>query len=140
MTPEKTKHAQILTYAGILPFVSCAVLGIYTDQLGSLDLNHALITYGAVIASFIAGIHWGVYLLKDASLNLFLHSNIAALIAWIPALLMVSGSALILIFCFIYLLFLDRRLFKNNILDNWFMRLRFNATIIVVISLCLSYL
>ena len=54
----------VLTYAGTLPFIACTlclVMNIRTVPiLGSVD--HILTVYGIIIATFLAGSHWGQHL------------------------------------------------------------------------------
>lgn len=72
---NKTRLYTLLTYAGTLPFIACAILLFVNVQglplLGSLtDIAAA---YALVIVSFMAGTHWGSYLVsQEASpFNLF---------------------------------------------------------------------
>ena len=135
--PKETV-ATVLTYSGTLPFI-LAILGLFYNPLGlGLDYHYLVLSYGAVITSFIAGIHWGSYLTKSSSLNLFIHSNLIALAAWCAFLTSVHNGTLILIGCFIYLLFLDRHLWHENLIEGWFFRVRLRASIIVILALAIS--
>ena len=137
---NKQSLAQFLTYAGTLPFLGSVILPyIYPDFL-NLDFDHVVLTYGAVIASFIAGIHWGIYLFKDPHVNLFIHSNIAALLAWFAVLTAIPGSPGILFICFFYLLFIDKQLSNAGVIEDWYMRMRIVASIIVLLALSLHIL
>jgi hypothetical protein len=137
---DKKTLAKILTYSGILPFIACAVYVFFKDDIPFFQISamDVLFAYGAIIASFIAGIHWGIYLFKDAPLNLFIHSNVIALLAWISLLTPPLLNAGILIVCFGYLLAIDRSLFKAGIYDRWFYQLRLHASCAVIISLMLA--
>ncbi|WP_156494920.1 DUF3429 domain-containing protein, partial [Oleiphilus sp. HI0128] len=86
----------------------------------------------------LAGIHWGLFLLRDASINLFLHSNFVTLLAWLAASCESIYSSLVFAFCFIYLLVIDRKLFEEEVLESWFMRLRLVITLVVLVSLVFS--
>ena len=137
---NKETFAQFLTYAGTIPFLGAVLMPhIYPEFLG-LDFDHVVLTYGAVIASFIAGIHWGIYLFKDAHTNLFIHSNIAALLAWFAVLTAIPGSVGILIITFFYLLFIDKQLSNVGVIEDWYMRTRLIASIIVILALSLHAL
>jgi hypothetical protein len=58
--------ARVLTYTGIIPFL---FLGIAVAlQASGLDYSLALFAYGAVIISFLCGIHWAVFLFFFAKL------------------------------------------------------------------------
>jgi hypothetical protein len=137
---KKETLAQILTYSGILPFLCAAIIPVIQPDFLTLDYNDIILTYGAVIASFIAGIHWGVYMFKDTQINLFIHSNIAALMAWFAAVVAIPGSAGILIVCFSYLLFIDKQLAKVNVIEPWYMRMRIIASTLVILALACTIL
>ena len=136
------RPAQVLTYAGTLPLIACAILA-WTRSTPGVDPAAISIAYAAVIASFISGIHWAASLFfspRCGHLPLIV-SNVIALAAWISVLL---GDALwaclLLTLCFVSLLMLDRRLHAQAVLPTWFYRLRRNATMIVVSLLLLMAL
>lgn len=132
---KKQTLAQVLTYAGTLPFLGAVAASIVHPDFLGLNYEHIVLTYGAVIASFIAGIHWGTYLFKDAPINLFVHSNIATLLAWFAVVANLPGSAGILIICFFYLLFIDKQLSNAGIIEDWYMRMRLIASVVVMFAL-----
>lgn len=132
---RKKRLAQGLTYAGVLPFLCAVVIPIIRPDFLSLDYDCIILTYGAVIASFIAGTHWGIYVLKDTRDNLFIHSNIAALLAWLAVVVGMSISAGLLAACFVYLLFVDKRLAAAGVLEAWYMRMRTIASMAVILAL-----
>ena len=107
---KKQTLAQGLTYSGALPFLVCAICSALDVDIFELDFNRIFIIYGAVIAAFISGIHWGIYLFKNSAQNLFIHSNVVTLLAWFAAVAMLPSSGFILMFCFFYLLFIDKQL------------------------------
>lgn len=126
--------AKLLTYTGVLPFFICIAAILLNVQ----QVNGAFIAicYGAVIASFLSGIHWGIYLLsaQQFPVNLFILSNVTALFAWLSLLMPYSGGLFLQILCFGYLLMLDYRLFKENIIPNWYYQLRVEATGVVILA------
>ena len=137
MKDHNIKLANLLTYSGTLPFIGCAI----AMKLPSIitNVNFIASAYGAVIISFLCGIHWGIYLFFSSrcSRNLLISSNFIALVAW--SLLIIpfhSLCFLIQVLCFIYLLIIDIKLRDAAVLPEWFYRLRRNATIIVVSCLC----
>jgi len=137
---RKETIAKTLTYAGILPFLGAAGLSIFAPDFSGANYKHILLAYGAVIASFIAGIHWGIFLFKESPLNLFIHSNVIALLAWVAMALSMTSSVLILIFCFLYLLFIDQKLSNAQIIESWYMRMRIHASVIVILTLGTHFL
>jgi hypothetical protein len=137
MIMSKQRCAQFLTYAGVIPFIFLAKLSIFNIHLFNIAAYPLLLVYAAVIAAFISGIHWGVYLFKEVPINLFIRSNIVTLIAWLAAAGMLPMNVLILAACFIYLYLIDVKLVKQGITESWFHKLRTHASIMVVISLLL---
>ena len=96
------------------------------------------LTYGAIILSFLAGIHWAIYLFfaDHCPRNLLLTSNSIALIGWASLGVDLFPVALGLqAICFLYLLILDLKLHRAGLLPTWFFHLRRNATAIVVVCL-----
>lgn len=137
ITMTKQSLAKILTYAGILPFLVCAVLALFTDDapLLPVGLSQVVLAYGAVIASFVAGIHWGIFLFRDTPVNLFIHSNVIALLAWLSLLMPTAAGTCTLIICFGYLLFIDNKNHHAKAIESWFFTLRIQASVAVIITL-----
>jgi len=136
MTPRNILLAQILTYSGTLPLVFCA--GAAACGIQGINPGWLALTYGAIIISFLSGIHWAVYMFFSdrCPCNLLLTSNITALLALLTLLLEKGRIAYILqSLCFLYLLTLDLKLYNAAILPHWFYSLRRNATAIVILSL-----
>lgn len=138
--PKQT-FATILTYAGTLPFIVIAFAALTGVELAGLNPTLMMLTYGAVIISFVAGTHWGIYLYRDAPFNLFVHSNLITLLAWgglcSAILLQVTFVPILYILCFAILWVLDERLHKQGLHEDWFMRLRSHATLIVCLALAI---
>lgn len=132
--------ATLLTYSGTLPLIACVITALLQPQM--IDTGLLALTYGAIIISFICGIHWAAHLFfpEKCSRNLLITSNVVTLAAWISLLLTLpqSVSLLLQICCFLYLLALDSKLRVVGIIPDWFYLLRRNASTIVI--LCLSAL
>ncbi len=138
-TPHRSLAAA-LTLAGTLPFIAGAVQA-WTGLVPSLDGVALARGYGAVIAAFVAGIHWGAYLFNGArcGVNLLAWSNVVALSAWVALLLPTPRVGLVvLVACFAVLLWLDLRLHRNGVTPAWFHRLRIRATTIVIPALLIT--
>ena len=79
-------HATALGYAGLIPFIACALAMLTT---GEPPLRHVaerlLIGYGAVILAFLGGVHWGLVLRQ--------HSNRAAMMLAIGIMPALAGVA-----------------------------------------------
>lgn len=141
-SPSFLGLAQGLVYAGSLPFLACALLAWTGPIAGlpSLDPVALAIGYGAVIASFIAGIHWAVHLFAGARCgdNLLVASNVVALIAWGALLIGGAGGLALLIACFVVLFAIDHRLHRRGLWPVWFFRLRRNITAIATCALLVT--
>ena len=133
----KKNLAQFLTYAGTLPFFGVVIICSVKPNFLGINYEYLILTYGAVIVSFIAGIHWGIYLFKNTSVNLFVHSNFITLLAWCLVIIKDPLSPLGLIFCFLYLLFIDKKLLQEGILVPWFVSLRIKTSALVILALSL---
>jgi hypothetical protein len=139
MNEKNILVARVLTYTGIMPFL---FLGIAVAlKASSLDYSLALFAYGAVIISFLCGIHWAVFLFfsQNCSRNLLFRSNAISLLGWLSVLPVISYLAFALqIICFLYLLILDLELYRNKVIPLWFFNLRLNATMIVALLLFIT--
>jgi len=139
---ESRKLYPLLTYAGALPFVGCALMPFIGLQelwnLGSYD--HIAAVYGLAIVCFLCGAHWGTYLYHQAEApdNLFITSNIIVVACWFAFLMAAKAVTLfVLILAFLCLLVIDYRLLKAGLLTDYYFRMRTTATVIAVISLAI---
>jgi len=137
------KLTELLTYAGSLPFIACALLpllGVDTiPPFGRFDVIAVL--YGLTIASFMAGTHWGTYLYNRASspANLLITSNVVALSCWFAILLAGTVMTLfVMIFAFAYLLFVDLGLVRVRLITENYFQMRLRVTLIVEGALVLT--
>jgi hypothetical protein len=51
--------AILLGVAGLIPFIVCGLGALSVDVVSAARMMTALIAYGAVILSFLGGVHWG---------------------------------------------------------------------------------
>ena len=133
-----------LTYAGAIPFIFCAAC-LFADihqipKLGSIE--KILSVYGLLIASFLAGAHWGQHLhINKAHWNssLAIFSNIIAVLLWL-GFLVLNFKILIGMFIatFILQLTIDYRLLKMSIITHHYFQTRFFVSAIVITSLIIS--
>lgn len=139
------KPSPYLTFAGTIPFIACAVfitMGI--DAIRILGTTaHVLSVYGLVIASFMAGAHWGNHLnLTDNNpwaVKLPVFSNIIALGLWLGFLsLSTVGFIWLLVIGFISLLMIDYTLHRVNIINHEYFKVRKYVTLIVIVALIIS--
>ncbi|MGE6474325.1 DUF3429 domain-containing protein [Psychrobacter sp. NPDC078631] len=141
------KPSPYLTFAGTIPFIACAFLlmvdVVTVPMLGSV--GDVLSAYGLVIASFMAGAHWGNHLdLADDNkwaVRLPLYSNVIALGLWLGFLILSASSFIwLLVIGFISLLVIDYNLNRAQIISHAYFKVRQYVTAIVVISLVIAAL
>ena len=137
---NNTRLYSLLAYAGVSPFVACALLplgGIVSvPPFGPLD--QLVNSYGLAIVCFLSGIHWANYLANNDSLpfNLMVSSNVVFLLAWFGFVLGdLSVSLVIQIASLAILLFIDWRLRSAAVLTADYFRVRFTATSLAIASL-----
>ena len=137
---ESRKLYPLLTYAGVLPFIGCALMPFVgmTEfwNLGSFD--HIAATYGLAIVCFLCGAHWGTYLYHRAAApdNLFITSNVIVVACWFAFLMAAQAITLfVLILAFLCLLLIDYRLLQAGLLTGYYFRMRTTATVIAVLAL-----
>jgi len=137
---NNTRLYSLLAYAGVSPFVACALLplaGIVSvPPFGPLD--QLVNSYGLAIVCFLSGIHWANYLANkdDLPFNLMISSNVVFLLAWFGFVLGdLSVSLTIQIVCFAALLFVDWHLRSAGTITAEYFRVRFTATSLAIASL-----
>ena len=119
-----------LSYAGLLPFVLLATLLWLVDAELLLFVSSALASYGALIAAFLGGLHWGVAFVKtDAQRTFHLCWGVVpSLVGWL-ALMMPPYAGLpllglVLLACYA----VDRKTYPGAGLGGWLpLRLRVTA-------------
>ncbi len=128
----------LLGYAGLIPFVVTAV-GLWFQA--DAWLLHAGLLYGAVIVSFLGGIHWGLALAgpgQAGSRDMLAFSVVPSLIGWVGVLVGGLTGALILGAAFVLVWLFEQRAAVRERLPAWFRQLRRVLTLVVV-SCHLSY-
>ena len=132
------RPAIVLGWCGVLPFVG--LVGALAFRVGNPDeVSDALRLYGAVILSFMGGVHWGVASLRsEARMSPYAASVLPALWAWLmtfaPAPIGFAGLG----FGFAILLAYDLRCVGRRELPHWYGRLRVWLTLAVGVCLITS--
>jgi uncharacterized membrane protein YhdT len=134
-----------LTLIGVTPFVILSVavsMHVFADPKVIIQV---LLTYAAVIVSFMGGIHWGIavtrYGEKRHIANLLIFESIwPTIIAW-GALFYIEIHIQLLVLTLLYtfLWAIESLLYSNNLIPQWFFNLRCIITPIVVVSLYVAY-
>ena len=137
LTPdsETGRLIQRLGYAGLIPFILFSLLmWLVTPEVHPL-VAIALAGYGATIASFLGGIHWGIGLRQGtARPKLHLIWGVTpSILAWIavimPAYAGLPLLALLLLACYL----VDRKTWPDAGLRDW-LTLRFRLTVVATLA------
>jgi hypothetical protein len=125
---------------GAAPFVGLAALTLIEGGIGTWA-GLALLAYGAVILSFMGGVHWGWAMAAgEPSLERLGLSVVPSLVGWGGFLLGGSAGMIVVALGFIGLLWLDLKAVATGRAAAWYPQLRWPLTVIVVASLALAAL
>ena len=144
--------AVLLGLAGLIPFVACALGAAGVQDIAAANYwLLALCGYGAVILSFVGGVHWGFVLGRDAPIlepgapapprtryRLVL-GVLPSLGGWVAILVMFLGQTVIalavLIAGFTAFTIAETELRQRGLLPPGYLLLRWSLTVVVVIVL-----
>lgn len=130
---------KLLGYLGLIPFISSTGL-LILNQHHSAIWQHFLLTYGAVILSFVGALHWSFAMLLGLSTGqqrgLFIWSIIPSLAAWVSLSISAFQGFILLTLFFGIALLRDKQLHEYVDLPNWYLPLRINLTVVAMV--CLS--
>lgn len=138
---KKERLTKILTYCGSIPFIFLTYL-IFSKTTNFLAFNVTLmlVSYGAIILSFISGMHFSYAILQDKMhIRLLVLSNIVALVSWLCLLINFKLALVVIIMGYIFNLIIDFVSYKNLVLEKWFFNLRFRISLIVIFCLVLNF-
>ena len=130
-----------LGYAGLIPFAACAVLLLALPEAGMRSLcERALLGYGAVILSFLGGVHWGLALRGDPGRGprMLVIGVIPSLVGWAALLAPFETAAAIQVGAFGAFWLYEHRVLGPAVLPPAYLELRRWLTISVVASLGLA--
>jgi len=132
---------------GAVPFVALAIAGIALQDVARAHASFWLATYGAVILSFLGGIHWGLAVAgagtgaSAGSLRRRLSlSVIPSLVGWGALFLSTRLSLAVMAVAFVAMLLTDIRATRQGEAPPWYPRLRLPLTVVVTASLTLGAL
>lgn len=128
--------ARWLGYAGALPFVAGALASV-APYPALAPFGHALLAhYGAIILSFMGGVHWGAAILRDDNiLGSLGRSVVPSLVALLAALIGGAPGLALLAAGFVGLLVYDERETRAGRLPLWYPLLRRQLTAVVTVCL-----
>ncbi len=128
-----------LAYAGLLPFVTLALL-IWLVKPGLHPfVAIALTSYAAAVAAFLGGIHWGVgfKLGRTAPPLHFVWGVVVPLLAWLALVMPAYAGLPLLGLLFVGCYLVDRRTWPAAGLGEW-LTLRFRLSIVATLSCVLG--
>ncbi len=135
---NKKKLIYLLTYSGGIPFIIYAINSIFDypknyDQIISSSID----IYSLLIISFISGSHWGQSLKTDNKVNVLILSNVIVLGIWFAYIFQFYFKSIFLI-AFTILLWIDYAYLLTEKINRWYLELRRNISLIVLLSLTLG--
>lgn len=140
---QKNSLVKSLTYLGAIPFLVaalCSFLGL--NELPYLGHTQPLLySYATIIASFMAGTHWGYVIRSNSTYNLILFASvITVLILWILwSSIRTLAYPLFLVPIYSLLWGLDYLLLKHKYEDGSYFKMRTRVTALVIVSLLIIY-
>lgn len=136
-----------LGFAGLLPFFGCGLAALSLPGEQALHLLSALLAYGAVILSFLGGVHWGLALADEtgrAERPRYALGVLPSLIGWLALLVMLlpwgGGPELglaVLILGYAATVAVEAQGARQGLVPPRYMALRWGLTAIVVLLLTL---
>lgn len=140
LAPEVPIAAERLGLAGLLPFLVGALVVVAGGPWRGWA-ETALLGYGAVILSFMGGVHWGITIAAPECRSVGLAWSVVwALIGWAGLLAGGDLGLLLVAAGFVGLFAYDRRATARNEAPAWYPALRRPLTAIVVACLVLAML
>jgi hypothetical protein len=134
--------ALVFGVGGLIPFAALAI-GIVAFPEPNLSYFLGWLTqYGALIASFIGALQWGMALTlpmtQAQQTAAFAWSVCPALIAWIALQLPQYEGCYLLAALFLLCLWMDARFARTHAVPRWYMKLRIILTSGAFISLAVA--
>lgn len=133
--------AQALGLAGLVPFVAAALATLLLPEAGQRELaGRVLLGYGAVILSFLGGVHWGL-VLRDRPAQPFRPLAIGvlpSLLGWGSLFLPHEQALAVQVACFGGFWLYEHRVLGPAVLPAEYLALRRWLTLAVCASLALA--
>ena len=130
---------RILGISGLIPFVTLLVALLMAPANSRDQAGAALITYGAVILSFLGGIGWGNAMRSNSDQVMLYVLSLAPFFAsWIALLLPPRDGIWLLIAAFAVAFVNDSVGRRLGVTPEWFFNLRKILTAVVLTNLALA--
>ncbi len=115
-----SRLAWALGLAGLLPFLAAAALQWFSPPGWRMLAVSALLTYGAVIVSFLGGIHWGLAMrLTEPPAARLLWGVVPSLLGWLAILLDSPWGHAVLALSLVACFLVDRGTYRALGLSAW---------------------
>lgn len=124
--------------AGLFPFVAGAALQWFSPPGWRMLAASALLTYGAVIVSFLGGIHWGLAMRGGSPANARLVWGVTpSLLGWLAILLDAPWGHVVLTLSLLACFAVDRVVYRAMGLAAW-LPLRAVLTAVAAVSVAVG--
>ena len=129
---------------GAVPFIGLAGAMPFLTDAPRLFVAHALLAYGAIILSFLGGVHWGLAIRSPGSVDngelkaRLIVSVVPSFIGWIALLIGNKTGLLILAIAIVAMLFVDLQASRVGPAPPWYAKLRIPLTCVVVTTLLIG--
>jgi len=124
--------ALLLGVAGLIPFAGLSGAMAFAPSLAPAGAWQMLVSYAAIILSFMGGVHWGLAL-RQAEGTGYLAAVLPALWAWAAIAFLQPRPALGMIAAgFLALLIFDLYVIRAGGAPQWYKHLRIGLTAVVV--------
>lgn len=140
------KIARILTYLGLIPFIFLPLMLKFDVKIEYFSLKFALLTYSALILSFLGGIYFfkAIELEKSEKncifhVKLIIFSIFLQIFAWIILISGLNYNLKLIAFIALFLvLTIAETYYFTKFIDENFLKMRCKITAIVIIFLSLA--
>jgi hypothetical protein len=132
---EQEQLIERLGFAGTIPFVTLTLLLWLVEEDLHPFISIALVAYGAVIVSFLGGIHWGIAFIKPSEHQRFhvIWGITLSLLSWLAVLMPAFSGLPFLGFLIVAAYLVDRKSYQHVGLKA-LLTLRFRLTVVASIS------
>lgn len=130
--------AMLLGWAGVLPFAALSAFIAFAgnDPFQPWALSK-LVAYGAIILTFMGGVHWGLIMNRETSDNWKYVVGIAPSLVAVVAVVVEGVPAIVLLAAgFLALLIYDMQIVRQKYAPQWYSALRLQLT--AAVGICLT--
>jgi len=128
-----------LGMAGVIPFILLG-LASHIPWTHQADVQSALVSYGAVILTFVGALYWGLAMRLDGTVasRAYFWSVIPSLMAWVALIFPTFAGALIVIVALWTQYVQDTLLSPELSVPEWFLPLRLGLTVGATIGIAIA--